>query len=135
MKKLSHLGIAVDNLADAVQAFSKVLGGPPSDFEDIADQKVKTAMFDCGDSRVELLEGTAPDSPITKFIQKRGPGIHHMAVQVDDIVRELKRLKDSGINLIDESPRTGAGGVLIAFIHPKSTAGILIELQQKGKAE
>jgi len=133
MKKLSHIGIAVDNLTDAVEAFSKVLGGSPDNYEEIADQKVRTAIFDCRYIRVELLEGTAPDSPITKFIQKRGPGIHHMAVQVDDIVEELKRLNDSGINLIDESPRAGADGALIAFIHPKSTAGILIELQGKGE--
>ena len=133
MKKLSHIGIAVENLTDAVEAFSKVLGGSPDSYEEIVDQKVRTAIFDCRDIRVELLEGTAPDSPITKFIEKRGPGIHHMAVQVDNIIEESKRLNDSGMKLIDESPRAGAEGSMIAFIHPKSTAGILIELQEKGK--
>lgn len=133
MNKLSHIGIAVNNLADAVEAFSRVLGGPPDKYGEVPDQKVKTAIFAFGETRVELLEGTAPDSPITKFIEKRGPGIHHLAVRVDDIIGELKRLKESGITLVDESPRKGAEGALVAFIHPRSTAGILMELQQKGE--
>ena len=132
-KSVSHIGIAVENLTKAVEAFSKILGGPPDTYEDVVDQRVQTAIYNCGEIRVELLEGTAPDSPITKFIERRGPGIHHMAVEVDDIETELSRLKQSGLRLIDEIPRKGAEGAQIAFIHPTSTAGILIELQQKAE--
>lgn len=128
--KLSHVGIAVENLADAVEAFSIIFNHNPDSREEVADQKVQTAMFAAGDSRVELLEATDPDSPIAKFIDKRGSGIHHIALQVDDIREELRRLKAAGIRLIDETPKKGAEGALIAFIHPKSTAGILVELQQ-----
>jgi len=131
--KLSHVGIAIENLADAVEAFSVIFNRQPESREQVADQKVTTAIFDAGESRVELLEATAPDSPIAKYIDKRGPGIHHIALQVDDIVAELSRLKSAGIRLIDETPRKGAEGALIAFIHPKSTAGILVELQQQNR--
>ncbi len=130
-RKLSHIGIAVADLKEAVESFTLVLGGGPDHYEEIADQKIKTAIFAAGPSRVELLEATSSDSPIAKFIEKRGPGIHHMAVEVDDLAVELIRLKKAGVRLIDETPRIGAEGALIAFIHPKSTAGILIELQQK----
>jgi methylmalonyl-CoA/ethylmalonyl-CoA epimerase len=130
-KKLSHIGIAVANLKEAVEVFSTVLGNEPDAFEEVADQKIKTAIFSTGESCVELLEGTTSDSPISKFLEKRGPGIHHMSFEVDDLEQELARLKDEGIRLVDEKPRVGAEGALIAFIHPKSTAGILIELQQK----
>jgi len=130
-KKLSHIGIAVSSLQDAVEAFSLIFGDQPDAYDEVADQKIKTAIFAAGDSRVELLEATSADSPIAKFLEKRGPGIHHMAVEVDDLVGELARLKKAGVRLIDETPRVGAEGALIAFIHPKSTAGILIELQQK----
>jgi len=130
-KKLSHIGIAVSNLTEAVRAFSEVLGDEPDAYDEVADQKIKTAIFATGESRVELLEAASSDSPIAKFIEKRGPGIHHMAIEVDDLPGELARLQKSGVRLIDEKPRTGAEGALIAFIHPKSTAGILIELLQK----
>ena len=130
---ISHIGIAVENLKDAVAKFTTILGQPPDAYEDVADQTVKTAIFPAGESRVELLIGTSPDSPISKFINKRGPGIHHIALEVDDIHGELARLKGAGMELIDETPRRGAGGALIAFIHPRSTAGILIELQQRKK--
>lgn len=129
--KLSHIGIAVANLKEAVEVFATVLNEEPECFEEIADQKIRTAIFATGESRVELLEGTSPDSPISEFIEKRGPGIHHLAVQVDDLDAELARLKAAGVRLIDETPRIGAEGALIAFIHPKSTAGILVELTQK----
>jgi methylmalonyl-CoA/ethylmalonyl-CoA epimerase len=129
--KLSHIGIAIENLTEAEKTFSVIFGRKPDSREEIADQKVNTAVFVAGESRVELLEATAPDSPIAKFISKRGPGIHHIALEVDDIEGELLRLKAAGIKLIDETPRKGVGGALIAFIHPKATAGILIELQQK----
>jgi methylmalonyl-CoA/ethylmalonyl-CoA epimerase len=129
--KLSHIGIAIENLAGAVEAFSLLFGRGPDRSEEILDQKVKAAIFSAGGSRVELLEATAPDSPIAKFIDRRGPGIHHIALEVDDIEGELRRLKSAGVRLIDESPRKGVGGALIAFVHPRSTAGILVELQQK----
>jgi methylmalonyl-CoA/ethylmalonyl-CoA epimerase len=128
--KLSHVGIAIENLAEAVEAFAVIFNHKPDSREEVADQKVQTAMFVAGESRVELLEATAPDSPIARFVDKRGPGIHHIALQVDDIAAELRRLQAAGIRLIDETPRRGVGGALIAFIHPKSTAGILVELQQ-----
>jgi methylmalonyl-CoA/ethylmalonyl-CoA epimerase len=132
-KKLSHIGVAVENLDDAVRVFAQILDREPESYEEVADQKVKMAFFAAGDCRVELLEGTAPDSPITKYIERRGPGIHHLAVEVDDIDDELRQMKAAGIRLIDESPRIGAEDARIAFLHPKSTAGILIEFQQKAK--
>lgn len=130
--KIAHIGIAVTDLADAVRAFSIVMNADAESTEEVADQKVKTAIFAAGESKVELLEGTSDDSPISKFISKRGPGIHHMALEVEDIEKELSRLKESGVKLIDETPRIGVGGTRVAFIHPKSTAGILIELREKG---
>jgi methylmalonyl-CoA/ethylmalonyl-CoA epimerase len=130
-RKLSHIGIAVENLGDAVEIFSTVLDCEPDAFDEVIDQKIKTAIFKTGQSRVELLEGTSPDSPISKFVARRGPGIHHIAIEVENLGAELARLKKAGIRLIDENPRIGAEGALIAFIHPKSTAGILMELQQK----
>lgn len=131
--KLSHVGVAIENMAEAVEAFSIIFSRQPDSREEVADQKVQTAIFAAGESRVELLEATASESPIAKFIEKRGPGIHHIALQVDDIAAELRRLKAAGIRLIDETPRKGAEGALIAFIHPESTAGILIELQEAPK--
>lgn len=133
--KLSHIGVAIENLGEAEKAFSVIFGRNPDSREEVTDQMVKTAIFAAGESRVELLEATAPDSPIGKFISKRGPGIHHIALEVDDIEGELRRLKAAGIKLIDETPRKGVGGALIAFIHPRAAAGILIELQQKSKSE
>jgi methylmalonyl-CoA/ethylmalonyl-CoA epimerase len=129
--KLSHIGIAVENLAQAIEVFSTILQRDPNAVEEIADQKVKLAIFDEGDCCIELLEGISPDSAVSKFVAKRGPGIHHLSLQVDDLSAELGRLKKAGIRLIDETPRAGAEGTLIAFAHPGSTAGILIELQQK----
>jgi methylmalonyl-CoA/ethylmalonyl-CoA epimerase len=130
---LAHIGIAVNSLDDAVPAFDAVMGRGPECFEEVAEQKVKTAIYGAGEARVELLEGTAPDSPISKYLEKKGPGIHHLCLRVDDLETELARLKAAGVRLIDETPRTGAEGMLVAFIHPKSTAGILIELNQKPK--
>ncbi|MEZ5360387.1 MAG: methylmalonyl-CoA epimerase [Candidatus Zixiibacteriota bacterium] len=130
-RTLAHIGIAVESLAEAVPAYVKLFDKEPDCFEEVAEQKVKTAIFGAGESRVELLEGTAPDSPITKFIEKKGPGIHHMCIRVDNLEDELQRLKDEGFRLIDEKPRKGAEGMLVAFIHPKSTGGILVELNQK----
>lgn len=130
-RKLAHIGIAVTSLTEAVPAFVKLFDKEPDSYEEVVEQKVKTAIFAAGESRVELLEGTAPDSPITKYIEKKGAGIHHMCIRVDNLEEELQRLKDEGMRLIDETPRKGAEGMLVAFIHPKSTGGILVELNQK----
>jgi len=129
--KLSHIGIAVENLTQAIEVFSTILQREPNAVEEIADQKVKVAIFGAGDCRIEILEGSSPDSAVSRFVAKRGPGIHHLSLQVDNLAKELERLKKAGIRLIDEIPRSGADSTSIAFAHPKSTAGILIELQQK----
>lgn len=128
--RLAHVGVAVNDLDEAIRAFSVILGKEPDGIEEVADQKVRTAIFGTGQSSLEFLIGTAPDSPIARYIEKRGAGIHHVCLKVDDLPAELKRLKAAGIRLIDETPREGAEGALIAFLHPKSTAGILVELQQ-----
>lgn len=130
-KRISHIGIAVTDLEAAVKIFSTLLGYGPEGYEEVAHQKVTTAIFNAGESRLELLQGTADDSPISLFVHKRGPGMHHVALQVDDIHAELARLKKAGMQLIDDTPRPGVGGTLIAFLHPRSTAGVLVELRQK----
>jgi methylmalonyl-CoA/ethylmalonyl-CoA epimerase len=133
LKKLSHIGIAVKNLEAAAKLFSKLLQIDHIKTETIADQKIELAFFHVGDTSIELTEATSSDSPIARFIEKRGDGVHHLAFEVDDINAELARLKKEGFQLIDEQPRLGAGGSLIAFIHPKSTNGVLIELSQRVK--
>ena len=132
-KNLSHIGIAVKNLMQSTDTFQKLFGSKDIHLESVPDQKVNIAMLDTNGIHIELLEGTSADSPISKFIEKRGEGIHHLSFTVDDIEKELSRLKSEGFQLIDEKPRVGAGGNLIAFIHPKSTNGVLIELNQKDK--
>ena len=127
-----HLGIAVDSLAQAVPIFQKLVGKAPDEEETVTDQKVRVASFQLGDSRLELLEGTEGDSPIPRFICKRGPGIHHLAFAVPDLPETLRKLESEGVRLIDRKPRTGASGERIAFLHPKSTGGVLIELVEKG---
>jgi methylmalonyl-CoA/ethylmalonyl-CoA epimerase len=130
IKRISHIGIAVADPGEAVRVFSNLLGCGPDSYEEVADQKVKTAIFGLEGGGLEILEAMSPDSPISKFIEKRGAGIHHICLEVDDIEAEIRRLEKAGMKLIDKTPRPGVGGALIAFIHPKSTAGILIELQQ-----
>ena len=133
MKKLVHVGIAVKNLNEAAKTFSTLFNTGHVETEVVADQKVKLTFFHVGDASVELTEATSPDSPIAKFIEKRGEGVHHLSFEVDDIHAELARLKLEGFQLIDEQPRKGAGGYWIAFVHPKSTNGVLIEISQKMK--
>ena len=133
MMKLVHVGVAVKNLEDATKTFSKLLKTEHVETETIADQKVKLGFFHIGDASIELTEATSPDSPIAKFIEKKGEGVHHLSFEVDDINAELARLKSEGFQLIDEKPRRGAGGYWIAFLHPKSTNGVLIEICQKMK--
>jgi methylmalonyl-CoA/ethylmalonyl-CoA epimerase len=126
--KIDHIGIATRGIQDAMTFYRDALGLEVSEPEEVADQKVRVAMLPIGESRIELLEGTSADSPIARFLEKRGPGIHHIAVRVDDIRAALANLKQKGARLIDEEPRTGAGGCLVAFVHPSSTGGVLLEL-------
>lgn len=130
--KLDHVGIAVSDMAEAVKVYADILGMKLAGTETVEEQKVKTAFFPIGDTEVELLESTSPDGPIGKFIEARGAGIQHLAFRVDDIEAALAELKAKGIRMIDEKPRYGAGGAKIAFIHPKATGGVLVELCQRG---
>lgn len=128
--KIDHLGIATKGIDEALSFWEDALGLEKVHTEIVEDQKVRVAMLPLGESRIELLEPTSEDSPISKFLEKRGGGIHHVAVQVEDIETSLKRLKDKGMRLIDESPRIGAEGCLVAFVHPSSANGVLLELVQ-----
>lgn len=131
-KKIDHIGIAVPDLEEAVATYTALLGKAPEHFEEVAEQKVKTAFFAVGESNLELLQSTSPDGPIGKFIEKNGRGgLHHICIQVDDIEATLAEYKKQGILLIDQTPRVGAHGKKIAFVHPKSTGGVLLELSQK----
>ena len=128
--KIDHIGIATRGIQDAITFYRDVLGLDVTETEEVAEQKVRIAMLAIGESRVELLEATSADSPIARFLEKRGPGIHHIAVRVDDIRVALAHLKQNGARLIDEEPRKGARGCLVAFVHPSSTGGVLLELVQ-----
>jgi len=128
--KIDHIGIATNGIATGADLWRDLLGLHPHEIEEVPQQKVRVCMLPLGDSRIELLEPMSDDSPISKFLEKRGPGIHHIAVEVDDISAVLAELKDKGAKLIDEQPRAGAGGCLVAFIHPSSTGGVLLELVQ-----
>ena len=129
--KLSHVGVAVTNLEQSTRLFAKLLQNENIEQEEVKDQHVKVGLIRLGGTSIELTEATAPESPIAKFIQKRGEGVHHLSFEVDDIREELARLRREGFQLIDEQPRRGAGGHWIAFLHPKSTNGVLIEISQK----
>lgn len=129
--KIHHVGIAVKSLDDALGVFRKLTGAEPAAVEDVADQKVRVAMFQLGESRIELLEATAPDSPIARFLEKGGRGVHHLTLTVPDLAQTLASLERDGFKLIDCEPRVGAGGEKIAFVHPSSTAGVLIELVEE----
>lgn len=127
---IDHIGIATRGIDEAANFWLSALGVSAIETEEVADQKVRVAMLPIGESRIELLEATSEDSPISKFIEKRGPGIHHLAVNVDNIQTALAQLKQNGVRLIDSEPRRGAGGCLVAFVHPSSTGGVLLELVQ-----
>jgi len=131
VQKIDHIGIAVTSIAEAAKFWENTLGLKITATEEVAEQKVITAFIPCGDSEVELLQATAEDSPIAKFIESKGCGIQHIAFRVDDIEAALAELKAQGIRLIDEKPRRGAGGAQIAFLHPKATGGVLLELCQR----
>jgi len=130
---IDHLGIAVADLSAARDVFTRLLGFRVTAEEEVPDQRVRVVKLDAGGSDLELLESTDPDGPIGRFVAKRGPGIHHLTVRVDDLAATLRALEAKGVELIDREPRTGAGGRRIAFLHPRSTAGILIELCEAGR--
>jgi methylmalonyl-CoA/ethylmalonyl-CoA epimerase len=129
--KVDHIGVAVKSIDDAKKLYHDLLGLPHAGSETVQEQKVTTAFFPVGDTEVELLESTAPDGPIAKYLEKRGEGVQHVAFRVDNIEEALAELKAKGVQLIDEKPRRGAGGAMIAFLHPKSTYGVLVELCQR----
>ncbi len=127
-KRIEHIGIAVENLEAAVSYYETLLGTTCYAIEEVADQKVKTAFFKVGETKIELLESTDPQGPIGKFIEKKGQGIHHIAFAVDDVNNALQEVKEAGIQVIDQQGRKGAEGLTIGFLHPKSTFGTLTEL-------
>lgn len=133
-KKVDHIGIAVPSLAETQKFYQDALGLHLHEIEEVPEQKVRVAMFPVGETNLEFLEPTSPESPIAKFIEKKGSGIHHVAIQVEDIDRLLADLKSRGVRLINETPVPGAGGKRIAFVHPASTGGILLELSQEPRA-
>ncbi len=131
MRKIEHIGIAVKDLEASNELFSKLFGEGPYKEEEVASEGVRTSFFASGPNKIELLEGTRPDSPITKYIEKKGEGIHHIAFDVEDIYAEIDRLKEEGFMVLNETPKKGADNKLIAFLHPKSSNGVLVELCQE----
>jgi methylmalonyl-CoA/ethylmalonyl-CoA epimerase len=131
MRKIEHIGIAVKDLNQSNDLYSKLLGQLPYKQEEVSSEGVKTSFFMNGPNKIELLEATNPESPIAKFIEKRGEGIHHIAFDVEDIVLEIERLKKEGFVILNEIPKKGADNKLVAFLHPKTTQGVLIELCQE----
>lgn len=130
MKKIEHIGIAVKDIEKGNKIYSKLLGKKPYKQEEVESENVMTSFFKVGPNKVELLEATSPDSPIAKFIEKRGEGIHHIAFEVKDIVAEMDRLEEQGFKLLNEKPKRGADNKWVCFVHPKSANGVLIELCQ-----
>lgn len=130
---IEHIGIAVKSLNDSIQYYEEVLGLKCYSIEEVTDQKVKTAFFMVGQTKIELLEATSDESPIAKFIEKKGEGIHHLAFAMDDVAEALTHAESKGIQLIDKQPRPGAEGLMIGFLHPKSTGGVLTEFCGKKK--
>lgn len=131
MQKLEHIGIAVKSLEEAVPLYEKLLSSPCYKTERVENEQVNTAFFRQGDTKIELLEPTAPGSVIGKFLEKKGEGLHHIAFAVEDIVAEMKRLSAAGFVLLDEAPRRGADNKLVCFLHPKHTRGVLVEICQE----
>ncbi len=130
MKKIEHIGIAVKDIEASNDLFESLFGKAHYKIEDVESEGVKTSFFECGPNKIELLQATKDDSPIAKFIEKKGEGIHHIAFAVDNIEEEIKRLTEDGFKMIHEKPKKGADNKRIAFLHPKSTNGVLIELCQ-----
>ena len=132
LTKINHIGIAVKSLDDSLPFYRDQLSMPFAGIEEVAEQKVRVAMLQVGESMIELLEPTSEDSPVAKFIEKNGPGIHHLAYEVPDIEDAIAWLRAEGVRMIDEKPRNGAHGTRIAFVHPRSSNGVLTELCQRG---
>ncbi len=132
ISKIDHIGIAVKSIEEARHFYEDILGLKITGVEVIEEQKVKVAFIPLGDSELELLESTSPDGPVARFIESKGEGIHHLAYRVDNLDKTLKKLKGTGIRLIDEKPRYGADNAQIAFLHPKSSGGVLVELSERG---
>lgn len=128
LKKLDHIGIAVADLTAAVEKYRNIIGKEVAEKEHVEEQKVSTAFFPLGETRLELLQGTESDSPIAKFVARKGEGVHHLCFEVTDLLAEKRKMTRSGLQFIENIPETGAGGTKVAFIHPKSTGGVLIEL-------
>ncbi len=128
MKKIEHIGIAVKDLKSANDLYAKMLGAEPYKQEEVEREGVMTSFFQVGPNKIELLEATKEDSPIAKYIDKRGEGVHHIAFEVEDIRAEMKRLKEDGFRLLSEEPKRGADNKMVAFVHPKSANGVLVEL-------
>ena len=135
MDKIEHIGIAVKNISSANKIYEKLLNTKVYKEEEVKNEGVKTSFFKVGESKVELLEGTSEDSPISKFIAKRGEGIHHIAYEVEDIEKEMARLKSEGFELLNDRPKVGADNKLVCFVHPKSANGVLVELCQEMKVD
>ncbi|MBK7683721.1 MAG: methylmalonyl-CoA epimerase [Bacteroidetes bacterium] len=133
MNKIEHIGIAVKSLSESNELFKKLFNVPHYKIEEVESEGVKTSFFQVGPNKIELLEATSPDSPIAKFIDKKGEGMHHIAIDVDDILAEMKRLEGEGFILLNKEPKVGADNKLICFLHPKSTNGVLVELCQEKK--
>jgi methylmalonyl-CoA/ethylmalonyl-CoA epimerase len=133
MDKIEHIGIAVKNLESSNKLFASLFGKKHYKIEDVLSEGVKTSFFQVGPNKIELLQATNPESPIAKFIDKKGEGIHHIAFAVSDIVSEINRLKEEGFTVLNESPKKGADNKIVAFLHPKSTNGVLVELCQEIK--
>ena len=130
MQKIEHIGIAVKNIEESNKLFASLFGTPHYKVEEVASEGVKTSFFKVGSNKIELLESTKEDSPIAKFIAKKGEGVHHIAFAVTDILAEVTRLKEEGFTVLNETPKKGADNKLVVFLHPKSTNGVLIELCQ-----
>ena len=131
IKKIDHIGIAVNNLEESLSFYEDALGLKVENIEEVPEQKVKVGFLDIGGVHLELLESTSSEGPVAKFIEKKGEGIHHIAILVDNIENSIESMKSNNVKLIDEVPRKGAGGSKMAFVHPKSTHGILLELYEK----
>lgn len=129
--KVDHIGIAVNNIEEAAKVYTEVLGLELQGIEVVEEQKVRVAFLPVGDTEIELLESTSPDGPIAKFIEKNGEGVQHIAFKVDNIEEAIKEMQEKGMKMIDEKPRYGAGGAKIAFMHPKSTNRVLVELSER----
>lgn len=133
--KVEHIGIAIKDLTNSNDLFTKLFGEAPYKVESVESEGVSTSFFKCGETKIELLEATRPDSPIAKFIEKRGEGIHHIAFEVEDIHAEMKRLANEGFTILNKEPKKGADNKLVCFLHPKTTNGVLVELCQEIKGE